>query len=384
MHGDRRPGAKLAPTVTPVLIIVLCVSAEPDKAVIEALTRTVTEAIGGPATVQFRRVDQAPPDRELSRLAGQEGATLTATLGWRGTARREAVLRTYLPQWRRFEDRTLTFAISDRPAERGRALGLVIAAELPEEVRHHAAAAPPPPPPLPRESAQAPATPVTPPPLPSPGALSGDVAELVDSPPLPPSVIERASARSAPIEDAGPVVVAPPPPPPISRGWSMELGILGALGLHGPAAGLGGTAGMRWHASTRWSFHLGGRARVGQLQLAQASAVTLGLGPGAICRLWPDGPSRTSLSARADLLVVHESVSRFSSQQTTLVRKGHLRPGANALLELDFRVTDSALFGLAAGVEGVLARTDVVVHGARVAVLPPLRLITEAGLRVHF
>ena len=108
------------------------------------------------------------------------------------------------------------------------------------------------------------------------------------------------------------------------------------------------------------------------------------MGGGAIYRLLPGGASRTSLSARADLLLVHESVSRFSTDQTTLVRKGHLRPGSNLLLELDFRVSESSLFSLAGGIEGVYARTDVVVRGARVAVLPPLRLITEAGLRVHF
>jgi hypothetical protein len=405
MRSARRGGAKLGATVTPVLIIILCASGDPDSAMVEALTRALQDAAGA-ATVQIRRVPVAPPDRELGRLAAREGAAMTAILSWRGNPAHEAVLRAYVAGYRRFEDRVLSFSASDRSPERGRALGLVIAAQLPPQLRQNEATPPrrparasppavaspapvtPPPvdPPLASPPPPASLPPPASPPPPKASATAEDVAALVDSPPLPASVIEEASERSgrAPVEDLGPAVVAPPPPPPIAHGWSMELGILGVLGLHGPAAGLGGTAGMRWHASSRWSFHLGARARAGQLQLAQASALTLGLGPGVICRLLPSGASRTSLSARADLLMVHESVSRFSSQQTILVRKGHLRPGGNALLELDFRVTDSALFGLAAGVEGVLARTDVVVRGSRVAVLPPLRLITEAGLRVHF
>ena len=102
-------------------MIVLCVSGESEPAMAETLTRALQEVLGAQANVQLRRNDAPWPDEDLSLLAAREAATAVAGVVWRGQGRREAVLRIYLAESRRFVDRGLVFTTSDhRPNGAGR------------------------------------------------------------------------------------------------------------------------------------------------------------------------------------------------------------------------------------------------------------------------
>jgi hypothetical protein len=89
------------------------------------------------------------------------------------------------------------------------------------------------------------------------------------------------------------------------------------------------------------------------------------------------------LGLRADALLVEQSLSHFSGDDPAPVRRGHILPGADLLAEAELRISAGASLVFSAGAEVVFGRAEVFVRGIRVAVLPPLRVVAEGGLRIR-
>ena len=298
-----------------------------------ALARAAEEALGPAASVSIRSL---PPDATTAMLldAGRAAhATAVARVAWVDERHAEARLEIVGADGGPARRSTITFDASDPVAERGRAIGLILAALLAPEKQAQ------------REREQ--------------------------------------SARAA----APPIaaVAAAPPPPPAPRRFALDAAAEGGLAVDGDGSGVGGAIGLRWQPKERVAIRLGIQARFGQLAVAQAAAMDLAGAAGLVLFLAPptDG-RRYALAVRADALLIYESLSHLSSDDPEPVRDAHLLPGAQALVE--GQVALSPTVGLLVGVGAELAfgRTDVFVHQTKVAELSPFRLVVVAGLVARF
>jgi hypothetical protein len=302
-----------------VLVIVMVALGEAHTPATEAMMLALRASLGG-SPVLVR--EGAPPDGPaLAELAHAEGATMVASIRWTDADRAHAAIRAFITSPGTFVDRELVFGPSDDPRERGRAVGLVLATLVPEPAR---------------------------PPV---------VAAAAVSPP-------------------------PAPPEPAPERWTVEAAAIAALGIPGPGGGIGGAVAVRRRLSPHWAARAGGRAWVGEVATAQASSRTLAGGLGLAGLLTPPA-ARLGLEVRLDLLIIDESLAHFSQDDPAPVRRGRVLPGGDLLAELALRLSGGASLTLAAGAITQAGTTEIFVHGARVAALPAVRVIAEAGLRVR-
>src|SRR4029453_12785552 len=114
---------------------------------------------------------------------------------------------------------------------------------------------------------------------------------------------------------------------------------------------------------------LGLHARTGSVAVAQASSLAAGVSAGGLPRLLSAGASSGAweLVARAELLLMYEALTHFSSDDPEPVRRGRFLQGGAALLETQWRISPTAALHLAAGLEAAFGVTRVVVRGTQVA-----------------
>jgi hypothetical protein len=312
--------------VSPLVIVVLVTAGDRDPQALQGLEQAVREALGSATIVQTHEVGAAPDDDELASTAATEKAAAVTRLHWVDQARREAVLRIYTSRPEAFYDRTLTFSPSDVPAERGRAMGLVIAAIFPNPQR-----------------------------------------QLERHEPPPPQIS----------------TLARPPPPPQWSAWALELAAVAVRSVGGAAGGLGGGIAARWLPTPQLALRAGVRARVGEVNEASASSRLLAATFGPSYR-FTEPAATVALGVRADAVLAHESLSHFSADDRAPVRQGYFSGGVDALGELEVRLSAGAALVFSAGTEVVFTKGTVFVRGERVTQLPPLRIIGEAGVRIGF
>jgi hypothetical protein len=306
--------------VSSTLLLLFVATSDQGGPGLEALSRAVTETLG-PMAIAVHTFEQPTPPDEMSTIARARGAVAAARVVWADADRSQASVHVFLVRANRFHEQRVAFQAADPEAERGRALGLVIASYL-----------------------------------------------------LP--VVERPPP-------AAPVVqlrVAPPPPP--RRWWADAFGATG-LARGGAGVGLGAGLGVRLQLNPRWGTRLGFRARVGNVAAAQATLTAASVSAGVFRTLLGD-PQGLSLGLRLEGSVLYEALTHFSSDDVGPVRRGRPIPGAAGLVELAIPIGSSAALHLGGGAEVAFGRTDVFVRGLRVAVLAPWRAIAEAGLRVRF
>ena len=318
----------------------------------ETLARAAEQALGPGAKVAVRTVTGPILERELLDAGKAAAATAVARLTWVDAQRSQANLEIHVVAGDRRVNQTLTFEATDPLGERGRTIGLVLAALLaPERGRpgdDDAGAASPP-----ETAAQA----ERPPPA-------------VTSSPAPAAAVAATSTAISPTH-------GPP--------WFLDAAAEGGIAVGGAGSGVGGALGLGRRLTDRLDWRIGARARFGEVGRAQASILSAGLtaGLGFTVRRAAAG-ERLELDLRLDGLLLYEALSHFSPDDEDQVRKGRFLPGASLTAGMRYLLGPGAAVFLGTGPEVVFGRTDVVVHLEKVAELVPLRVSIQGGLRMTF
>jgi hypothetical protein len=340
LAAEPRPHAHQSATVEVgriVLALVILVFVDAHDAATPlpgALARAATEALGADVSISIRTVENDVKTSALVDAGHAEHATAIVRIAWADEQRAEARLDVVPIDGGPARNSTIAFAASDPLAERGRAIGLVLAALL-----------------APENQARA----------------------------------ERAKIARAEVAPPAALAAAPPPPPEPDRNFALDAAAGGGFAIGGSGSGVGGTIGLRWQAHPRLALRVGGQARFGEIGVAQAAATEFAATAGVALSVIPPAEQRRfALALRADALLIYESLSHLSSDDAEPVRDAHLLPGAAALVEGQLAVSPTLALGIGAGAELAFGRTDVFVHQQKVAEIAPFRLVVTGGLVARF
>ena len=299
-----------------------------------ALARAAEEALGSDVSVSIRTVASDVATPGLVETGRAAHATAVARITWTDEQRSEARLDVLSTDGGPARSSTIAFGASDPLAERGRAIGLVLAALLAPENRAR---------------------------------------------------LERAKTAHADVAPAATVASAPPPPPAPARHFALDAAAEAGFAVGGVGSGAGGTIGLRWQPGSRIGLRMGVQARFGEVSVAEAAATYLGASAGVVLFLVPPADQRRfALALRADAILLYELLSHLSPDDAEAVRGAHLLPGAAALVEGHFEVSPTLALVLGAGSEIAFGRTDVFVHQAKVAEIAPFRVVMTGGLVARF
>ena len=299
-----------------------------------AVARAAEEALGPDVTVSTRRLAGDSPLNALVDSAREEHATIVARITWTDEKRTSARLEVAATDASFVRSSTVSFDAGDPVAERGRALGLVLAALVAPEKQAH---------------------------------------------------LERARTAQATAPPAVAVAASAPLPQP-ERRLALDAAVEGGLPLGGAGTSVGGALGLRWNPSRRIGLRVGGQARFGEVARAQSNAVDLAVAAGVALFAIAPPPSKDglALALRLDALLLYQSLSHLSDDDPAPVRSARLLPGAMVLAEAQWAVSPTLALVLAAGTEIAFGQTDVYVHQEKVAELAPFRLIVQGGLVARF
>jgi hypothetical protein len=332
----REPGKRgtLSPHTVLALVILVFVDAHDAATPLPAaLARAAEEALGSDAAVSIRTLQDDPPAAALVETGRAEHATAVARITWTDAQRSQARLDVASTDGGPARNSTIAFTASDPLAERGRAIGLVLAALLAPENRAR---------------------------------------------------LER--AKTALTVAAPPAVVASVPAPPApARHFALDAAAEGGFAIGGVASRAGGTLGLRWQPGARVGLRVGAQARFGEVSVAEATATELAATAGLVLFVIPPADERRfALALRADALLIYELLSHLSPDDAEAVRGGHLLPGADVLVEGQLAVSPTLALVVGGGAEVAFGRTDVFVHQEKVAEIAPFRLVLTGGLVARF
>jgi len=298
-----------------------------------AVAQAAQEALGADVTVTTRRLDAAAPLAALVDKGRDDHATMIARITWMDEKRSNARLEVAATDGTFTRTSTVSFGAADPVEERGRALGLVLAALLAPEKQER---------------------------------------------------LERARAAQATAPPAVAVANAPPPPQP-ERRLALDAAVEGGFAVGGAGSNVGGALGLRWHPARRIALRVGGQARFGEVARAQSTATDLAVAAGvAVFAIAPSNERRLALGLRADALLLYQALAHLSDDDAAPVRSARLLPGAMLLAEAQWAVSPTLALALAGGSEIAFGTTDVYVHQDKVAELAPFRLIVQGGLIARF
>ncbi len=293
-----------------------------------------------------------PPDVEVAGDAAKIGAAAAVILSWHDASLLTTEARVFVAAP---EDgvshwiaRTIVFSARDLPAERGRALGLVIASVLDE---------------------------------------SWGIAPVARVEPLAPVVPQpREAAKLA----EQPVSVATHPEPVESAAalprWALEANVTTAFAHAGDGDdSIGGMIGLRRSVSTRCAVRAGLGFRVADVDGADATARTV---LGAIGAVWMSSglerPHAFGFGARADLLGVHQAVQRSEGGQNSSRTEDYWSLGGDLLAQVGYGLSPGTALLVGAGVETLLTEADVYVGGEPAATIPRTQMVLELGVLSRF
>jgi hypothetical protein len=331
--GKRKSGRRARPVIA-LLILVFVDAHDAATPLPGALARAAEEALGAGASVSIRTLARPPPVTGLVDAGRAAHAAAVARIAWTDERRTEARLEVLGTDGGQPRASAVAFAASDPLAERGRALGLVLAALV-----------------APEKQAR----------------------------------LEREAATREVAAPAPTVVASPPPPPPPPRRFALDTAAAGGFALAGAGSGVGGALGLRWYAGRRLGLRAGVQARFGEVASAQATALDVAAAAGVVLSVIPPSDERRfGLAVRADALLLYQSLSHLSGDDVAPVQSGRVLPGAAALLEAQWAVSPTLALLLGGGGEVAFGRTDVIVHLRKVAELAPFRLVVQGGLVARF
>ncbi len=375
-----------------ILAIVVATGEVHDPATASILA-AAQEALGRDVVVHLVGARQ-PDEVDPLRLERELGASAVVVVVWRNADRRRARLRLHLAAGDRSTTRDVDFSAADTQAERGRTLGLAAASMWPEIVSAGRAAASERPPPAATAAKPAAPAPAAAPPRDSHEAgteparttvASGQRAGIDARPAAPATPAVPPSQERAPPPAARPDVRAGGDAARVRR-FAIGIAGIGAIGVGGPAAGLGGRLEGTLAMTSHWSLRLGLSARTGSIPALPGTDLISALAGGLEWWPWSPGGGRTArLGFRADAMALSHRVngSGVGGQPEEHAR---LVPGLDLLAQVALRVAARIDLMLAAGAEAALGKTEVRSGAtlATVATIPPIRLTAELGLRVGF
>jgi opacity protein-like surface antigen len=296
-----------------------------------------------------------PPDVEVVGDAGKLGAAAAVIVSWPDASLLTTEVRVFVvaPEngASRWMARTIVFSARDLPAERGRALGLVIASILDESW------------------GIAPVAKAEPPVVATRG--EGPKTQQPVQPVVPLAVATRPGATES--------AEAPPR-------WALEANVTTATGQWGDADdSIGGMVALRRSLSTRWALRAGLGFRVADVDGADATARTV---VGAAGLVWTSAGFERShafgYGARADLLVAHASVQRGDGSSSSSQTESYWSLGGDLLGQVGYGLSPGTALLAGVGVEELLTAGDIYVGGQPAATIPHTQLVLEVGVLSRF
>lgn len=348
-----------------VLAIVIAVG-EASNPATATLRATAQESLGpGTSILLVEAVE--PTDTRALRAERELGAGAVVLVVWREAAHLHAVLRLHVADSDRWITREIGFSSQDTLEERGRTLGFTIGSIWPETT------------PSARSS------------------LAVGSPPVVKSPPVtrPPPVVRPPPEATAPVASERPAEDAPsavrrlsevkPHEIPPFRPVRVGISAVGALGLGGPANGLGAGAEAELFLTRGLGVRIGASVRTGSISELPGKDLVSSLAAGL--EWWPlptssDRPLGFGL--RVDLLALHHQVSATTSLQPET--QGRFLPGGDLLGAVALRLTSRVEFVAGLGAEMAFGTTEIRTGSPpqTVATIPAWREIAEAGLRLGF
>jgi hypothetical protein len=339
--------------VTAPLVLLIAVTTNPAGiSMARDAASACLESMPAGAKSLVRLAAAVPPDVEVAGDAAKIGAAAVVILSWHDSSLLTTEARVFVaaPQdgVSHWITRTIVFSARDLPAERGRALGLVITSVLDESWGI-----------APVARVEQPA-PVLPPPK--------EAAKIENQP---------ASVTTQP----GPVESAEAPPR-----WALEANVTTAAGHWGDVDdSIGGMIGLRRSIATRWALRAGLGFRAADVDGADATGRTV---LGAVGVAWMSAalerPHAFGFGARADLLGVHEAIQRGEGDQSSSRTEGYWSLGGDLLAQVGYGLSQGTALLVGGGVEELLTAADVYVAGQPAATIPHTQLVLELGVLSRF
>ncbi|HVV50582.1 MAG TPA: hypothetical protein VHO06_13030 [Polyangia bacterium] len=332
--------------VTAPIVLLIAVATTPDGvAVANEAAAACLQALPGGAKTVVRTVATAPDDADLDVAAAATDATATVIVTWRDAARLVSDVRVRTAERAgekpHHTERTIVFSARDLPAERGRALGLVIASILVED-----------------------------------WAAGGPAAGMASGPPH--------SSGGAIDTEIPQVLAGPARPAPATPKWALEANVTTAVDAQEDFDDtIGGMIALRRALTARWALRAGLGFRVADLDGADATARTT---LGALGVAWSSSAFTAGrglgFAARADLLGVREAIKRDDFDAVGL--DGHWTVGADLLGQVGFGLSAGTSLVFGAGVEGFLSGESLTTQGRAPATILRGRVIFELGVLARF
>ena len=352
-----------------VLAIVIAVG-EASNPATATLRATAQESLGPGTSILLVEAVQ-PTDAESLRVERELGAGVVVLLVWREAAHLHAVLRLHVANSNRWITREIGFSFQDTLEERGRTLGFTIGSIWPETETGMRSS--------PEVKSPAEAKSPVASGLPAPAAPSTLPRRSEDEPPRP---LPPREAGPAPRPDAG-----LPARPEMTPYWPFRVGIsaVGAMGIGGPADGLGAGAEGALFLARGWGVRIGASVRRGSISELPGRDLVSSLAAGLEWWPLPSSSARpVGFGIRADMLAVHHQVSSTIAGQSEA--QGRFLPGADLLLAVAFRLTSRVELVAGVGAELAFGTTEIRTGSPpqTVATIPAWREVAEAGVRLGF
>ncbi len=412
----------------PLTLLILVAAGELTDSTTHGIAAAAREALGPSAHVVVGETRSEPDDAQALAREKGEHADAVVELHWLNAHHRRAALRVHLARSGKWVERQMTFRTSDADSERGRTLGLAIASILPEApssaAPEEATVGPPgggsdesrsspngttASPPAGGSSAGATASPSpSSASVPSASSPSGSAGSLPPSTARPQDA--TATAAPAPGDASHPANSASARAPPADAETlgsstassssesptestseptlprtALDLFLVGASGIDGGGQGLGGTGAVHWFATEAVSLRVGIAMRGGPVNVTEGNLLMLFAAAGLSFHPWRANLGHPfGISLRADYLFLYESLTHFAvpNESSPEVKDGVLS-GADAVVDGEWLFTPNVEAVVGVGAEA-FAPTFIEINGARVAALPLLRAVAEAGLRMRF
>jgi opacity protein-like surface antigen len=328
--------------VTAPLILLIAVTTNPGATSMARDAATAClESMPAGAKSLVRVAPGVPPDVEVAGEASKNGAAAVVVLSWHDASLLTTEVRVFVASPNdgvsHWIARTIVFSPRDLPAERGRALGLVIASVLHEGWGDAAVASAPPA---------------------APAVMPATLASRIESQPVRPA-------------------------PPV---WALEADVTTASGHWADVDdSIGGMIGLRRSLSMHWALRAGLGFRVADVDGADATARTVLAAAGVS---WMssglEGPHPFGFGARADLLGVHADIQRGEGDQSSTRTESYWSLGGDLLAQVGYGLSSGTALLAGAGVEELLTAADVYVAGQPAATIPHTHLVLELGVLSRF
>jgi hypothetical protein len=324
-------------------LVVLIVAGDAKDPVTMSMKKAAEETLGPDATVLVRDAPRAIENDDAVGLERSMHADAIAEVSWREGEPRRALVHLHVQASSRWIDREIGFASSDAPAEEGRTIGFAVASMLPER----------------------PSAPVSTP------------REIAPSATAEQSSIAAQSRTSAPRAWTGAIDA--------SVALATSLGGGGGGGGGGAGGGVGGALGVEWYVTPHFALRGQFGARYSEVTAAQATLLVMSGGAGIAWRSWtPTLARRYAFGARIEALAVWQAMRHLDVDDPSPVHQSRWVPGADAIAEGSWLLTEGASVVVGVGAEVVFGNTDVLLHQGTVATLTPVHPIVEAGIRARF